>query len=47
MPGSPNHKSEGADVEMPLSEHLRELRNRLFVCLAVLAAAPLAGLSGC
>lgn len=44
MPGSPNHKSEGADVEMPLSEHLRELRNRLFVCLAVLAAATLAGL---
>lgn len=29
---------------MPLSGHLRELRNRLFVCLAVLLAAALAGL---
>jgi len=29
---------------MPLSEHLRELRNRLFVCLAVLLAATLVGL---
>lgn len=29
---------------MPLSEHLRELRNRLFVCMAVLLAAALAGL---
>ncbi len=44
MPGSPSPKTGGADLEMPLSEHLRELRNRLFVCLGVLLAATLAGL---
>ncbi len=42
MPAEPGN--EARDREMPLSEHLRELRNRLFVCLAVLLAATLAGL---
>jgi len=32
------------DKEMPLSEHLRELRNRLLVCVALLICAVLAGL---
>lgn len=44
MPDSPKSKAGDQDREMPLSEHLRELRNRLFVCLAVLLAATLAGL---
>lgn len=44
MPGGAKNKANGQDPEMPLSEHLRELRNRLFVCLAVLLAATLAGL---
>ncbi len=42
MPTGPGNETR--DREMPLSEHLRELRNRLFVCLAVLLAATLAGL---
>lgn len=37
-------RAKNNDREMPLSEHLRELRNRLFVCMAVLLAAALAGL---
>ena len=44
MPDRPKNKAKDADSEMPLSEHLRELRNRLFVCLAALLAATLAGL---
>ena len=39
-------RANNNDREMPLSEHLRELRNRLFVCMAVLLAAALAGLAG-
>ena len=37
-------RAKNNDREMPLSEDLRELRNRLFVCMAVLLAAALAGL---
>lgn len=37
-------KRENRDQEMPLSEHLRELRGRLLVCAAFLVAALLAGL---
>ncbi len=44
MPAGPGNETESRDREMPLSEHLRELRNRLLVCLAVLLAATLAGL---
>ncbi|MBD5147810.1 MAG: twin-arginine translocase subunit TatC, partial [Oscillibacter sp.] len=43
MPDNPNSKADSPDLEMPLSEHLRELRNRIFVCLAVLLAAAAAG----
>lgn len=44
MPARPRNKADHQDQEMSLSEHLRELRNRLFVCLAVLLATTLAGL---
>lgn len=44
MPAGPKSKEKNRDQEMPVSEHLRELRNRLFVCLAVLLAGTLAGL---
>ena len=44
MPARPKTKAKSQDQTMPLSEHLRELRNRLFVCLAALLAATLAGL---
>ena len=37
-------KAENRDKEMPLSEHLRELRNRLLVCAALLVISLLAGL---
>lgn len=44
MPGNPRNKERRPDGEMPLAEHLRELRNRLLTCLAVLLACSLAGL---
>ena len=44
MPGSLRSKDRRPDGEMPLSEHLRELRNRLLACLAVLLVCSLAGL---
>lgn len=44
MPTEPKKKAENRDREMPLSEHLRELRNRVFVCLAVLLVMTLVGL---
>ena len=42
MPAKP--KSKAQNGEMPLSDHLRELRNRLLVCAALLFAATLVGL---
>lgn len=42
MPAKPESKAQ--DREMPLSDHLRELRNRLFVCAAVLLVSSLAGM---
>lgn len=47
MPDRPKIKekeAESQDREMPLSEHLRELRNRLLICGAVLLLSTLAGL---
>lgn len=43
MPGKPKRK-KNPDGEMSLTGHLRELRNRLLVCLVLLVAAALAGL---
>lgn len=40
----PKKKTPNPTGEMPLSEHLRELRNRLLVCAAVLLVSTLAGL---
>lgn len=49
MPGNKisgkNHpKTKNPEKTMTLSEHLKELRNRIFVCLLVLAAGTLAGI---
>ncbi len=46
MPGkrTPGKIQENSEKEMTLSGHLRELRNRLFVCVALLLAAVAAGL---
>ena len=40
-----NKKKAPADGSMPLTDHLRELRNRVVVCVIVLIAAILGGLS--
>lgn len=40
----PKKKKPNPEGEMPLSEHLRELRNRLLACAVLLLASTLAGL---
>lgn len=44
LPQENQNGEQNQDQGMPLSEHLRELRNRLFVCLAVLLVSTFAGL---
>lgn len=39
-----SRKKKNKNKDMPLSGHLRELRNRLFVCIVCLAVCALAGL---